>query len=141
MTTYWTRCTRRFARELKLAGEQVLEALFVHNQHDQIHTFDSDLQSGAPTAHRDECRGAPTIRSAAGGYATSVLAANNEAAFDQVGHYQDALGTAQYFFRNALVRRCHDRAQNFDGRLQPCNRIFASRAGPSVGSNHTHKTH
>ena len=141
MTTYWARCTRSFSCKFEFAGKQMLEALVVHDQHNQIYTFNSDLQSGAPAANRDECRGAPTFSRTASGHATSVLATNDEATFDQIWHHQDALRIAQHFFRNSFVRRRHDRVQNIHRLLQTVNCIFASRTGPRVGSNHAHKAH
>jgi hypothetical protein len=69
-----------------------------------------------------------------------VFAAKNEAALDQVWHYDDALRIAQYFFRNTFVRSSHDGLQNLNGRLQTRNRIFASRACQRIRSTQTHQT-
>jgi hypothetical protein len=44
----------------------------------------------------------------AGGYATSVLAPKNEAAFNKIWHYEDALCIAQDFFRDSFVRSRHN---------------------------------
>src|ERR1022692_1143003 len=66
---------RSFTREFKLAGKQMLQTLVVHNQHDQVHIFDTDLQSPTSTANGYERRRAPAIRCAARGDAASVLAA------------------------------------------------------------------
>jgi hypothetical protein len=47
VTAYWSGRNRSFTAACELAGEQMLETLLVHNQHDQIHAFDSNLQSPA----------------------------------------------------------------------------------------------
>src|SRR5579872_139654 len=116
----------------------MLKTLVVHDQHDQVHSFNPDLQSPASTADRDECGRAPTFRCTAGGDATSVLAANNESAFNQVWHHQDAFGTAQHFFRDPFVGRSHDGVQHVDRFLQAVNRVFPSRTCPCVSSNQTY---
>jgi hypothetical protein len=36
-------CNRSFTTQLKLAGEQVLETLVVHDQHNQVNAFYADL--------------------------------------------------------------------------------------------------
>src|SRR5271168_4085637 len=96
---------RSFTSQFELARQQMLETLLIHYEHDQIHTFDSDLQSPATTANRHEGRCAPAIGSTTRRNATAVLATKNESTLDQVGHHQNALCAAQHFFGNAFVRR------------------------------------
>jgi hypothetical protein len=43
VTAYGARCHRSFTGKLELGGKQMLQATVVHNQHDQIHAFDTDL--------------------------------------------------------------------------------------------------
>src|SRR5208282_231597 len=82
VSAYRARCHRSLTSHFELAGKQMLETTIVHNQHDQIHTFDSDLQSPASTAYRDKCGSAPALRRAARSHSASVLGAKDEAAFD-----------------------------------------------------------
>jgi len=77
VTSDWAGRYRAFAREFELAGKQMLKALIVHDQHDEVDAFDADLQSPASAADGDERGRAPAIRGAAGGYATAVLAADD----------------------------------------------------------------
>src|ERR1700732_13881 len=95
----------------------MLETLVVHDQHNQIHAFDSDLQSPTSAANGDERRCAPACIRTAGGDTTSMLAPKDEATFDQVWHYQDALCIAQRLLRDALVRSRHDGVQDIYGLL------------------------
>src|SRR6185295_12875715 len=101
----------------------MLEALLVHNQDDQVHAFDADLQSPASSANGHERRRAPAIGGTARGNAASVLAAKDKPALDQVGNHQNALRIAQYFFRNSFVRSSHDGVQNIDGVIQAFHRV------------------
>ena len=112
MTAHWACRTRGFTSEFELTGQQMLETLLIHDQHDQIHAFDSDLQSPATTANRHEGGRAPAVRCTTRGHSTAVLGAKNEAAFNQVRHHQDALCAAQHFFRDTFVRGRHNRAEN-----------------------------
>src|SRR5579872_2758630 len=127
---------RSFTGKLKLAGEQMLETLVIHDQHDQIHVFDSDLQSPASAANGDECGGAPAISSTASGHTASVLATKDEATLNQVGHDENALRVAQHFFRDAFIRRGHDCVNDKYGPLQAVYRVLAGRTGPGVCSDH-----
>src|SRR5208282_466579 len=95
----------------------MLQATVVHDQHNQVNVFDPDLQSPTAAANRGECGSAPAFRCAAGGHSTSVLGAKDEATFDQVGHYDDALCTVQHFFRDAFVGSRHYRLENIHGFL------------------------
>jgi hypothetical protein len=47
-----------------------------------------------------------------------MLAAKYESTLDQMRDHDHALGIGQHFFRNAFVRRVHDRTYNFNRRLQ-----------------------
>ena len=60
----------------------MLKALIVQDQHDQVDAFETDLESRAPAANRNECRRAPTSRRTACGKAASMFASKDEAAFD-----------------------------------------------------------
>src|SRR5579871_3171232 len=102
----------------------MLETLIVHDQHNQVHTFQADLKSSAATANCDECGCTPAFGRAAGSHSTSVFTTNDKPTFDQVGYDQDALCIVQYFFWNALVGRRHNGMNHIDRGLQPCHRIF-----------------
>src|SRR2546427_5185669 len=54
--------------QFELAGEQVLHAILVHDQHDQINRLAADLQSEASTFDSEECRSAPPFRRTATGW-------------------------------------------------------------------------
>src|SRR4029077_802107 len=99
------------------------------------HAFDSDLQSPTSAANGDERWRTPACTCTAGGDTTSMLATKDEATFDQVWHYQDALCIAQHLLRDALIRSRHDGVQDFDGRLQSSICIFTSRASPPKSPN------
>src|ERR1019366_6030133 len=94
-----------------------------------------------PPTNRDECGSAPAFRRAAGGHSTSVLGAKDEAAFDQVWHYDDALCTVQHFFRDTLVGSRHYRLENIHGFLHAIDRVFTRRACPREASNQADQTH
>src|ERR1700722_2341880 len=117
----------------------MLQATVVHDEHEEVDAFDADLQSPASAADGNECGSAPAFRRAAGGHATSVLAAKDEAALEQVRHHDDALGTAQDFFRNPFVGRRHDRLKNVYRFLQAIDGVFAIRTCERVGSHQAHQ--
>src|SRR5579863_2100034 len=139
VTAYRTRRYRSFTGEFELGRKQMLQATIVHDEHDQVHAFDADLQSPTASANGDECGRAPAFRRAARSHSAAVFATNDEAAFDQVWHYHDALRTAQHFLGDALVGRRHDRLQDFDRLLHTLDRVFTVRAGKRVRSNHAHQ--
>src|ERR1700730_4162272 len=99
----------------------MLEALIVHDQHDQINAFNSNLQSPTSPTNGDERGRAPAFSCAAAGHTTSMLAAKYEATLDQVWHYPDVFCIAHPLLRDPFVWSCHDGMQNFDGRLQARN--------------------
>src|SRR5438046_9669396 len=64
--------------QFELAGEQVLNAILVHDQHDQINSLAADLQPEASTFDSEECRSAPPLRCAATCYATAIARTHNK---------------------------------------------------------------
>src|SRR3989338_9020439 len=98
-----------FAGNLKLAGEQVLQALIIHDQHQQIHALDTGLQASAAAANGNECWSAPTAGRAASRNSFSMLTAKDETGFKQVWNYDHALGVFQHLFRYTAIRSSHDR--------------------------------
>src|SRR5580704_1339736 len=116
----------------------MLQAAIVHDEHDQVDAFDSNLQSPAAATDGDERGSAPAFSRAARSHSAAVFATNNESTFDQVGHYDDALSTVQDFLGDAFVGRGHDGLQNFHRLLQTVDRIFAIRTGECVASEHAH---
>src|SRR5258708_14506693 len=141
MTANWTGCDRSLAREFELARKQMLQTAVIHDQHDEIYIFDADLQSPASAAHRDEGGSAPAIRRAAGRDTAPVLTTEYEATFNQIWHYDNALGIAQNFFRDAFVRCGHDGVQNSHRPLHTINGVFACRTRKRVRPKHTHGAH
>src|ERR1700686_1915046 len=119
----------------------MLETLVVHDQHNQIHAFDSDLQSPTSATNGDERRCAPACIRTGGGHTPSMLATEDEATFDQVWHYEDALCIAQHFLRDALIWSRHDGVQDVTGRFKSRIFIFTSRAGPGTSSNQAYEAH
>src|SRR5207244_5604050 len=63
--------------QFELAGEQVLHAILVHDQHDQINRLAADLQSEASTFDSEECRSAPPFRRTATGHAAAIARTHN----------------------------------------------------------------
>jgi hypothetical protein len=96
----------------------MLKTLVIHNQHDQINAFYTNLQSPAASTHRDKCRSAPTLGGAAGRDTPTVLATDDEATLYQMGNYDDALCIAHhFFFWNAFVRGLHNGVEYVRGQL------------------------
>jgi hypothetical protein len=56
----------------------MLETVVVHDQHNQIHAFDADLQSPTSAANGHERRCAPAVRGTARSHSPSVFSAENE---------------------------------------------------------------
>src|SRR5437763_7143812 len=50
-----------FTAKRKLAREQLLETLVIHDEHNQVNTFEADLQSYIAATNRDECWRAPAV--------------------------------------------------------------------------------
>src|SRR5438552_841903 len=77
--------------EFELAGEQILHAIVVHDQHDEIYRLPTNLQPKAATFDREECRGTPTLGRTATGHTAAVTGAQNESTLQHGGHYGNAL--------------------------------------------------
>src|ERR1700733_4401670 len=115
---------------LKLAGEQMLKSMIVHNQHDQVNSFHANLQAPASSSNGDKRGSAPTIRCAACRDTATVFAANHESTLHQVWDHDDTLRAAQHFFGDALIRSLDDGVEYVGRQLQTINRVLAARAGP-----------
>src|SRR5205823_10816024 len=74
---------RSLATDLELIGHEMVHALFVHDQHHQVHAFHADLQAPASAGDGEECGRAPASSGAAGGHAASMLAAEYKASLYQ----------------------------------------------------------
>src|SRR6185437_11933486 len=140
MTPHRSGRGRTFTAKLELAGQQVLQTLVVHHQHDQVHAFGADLKSPTASTHGDECRGAPAVCGAATGDAAAVLTAENETGLDQVRDHDNAFGIVEDFLRYALVGRVHDLFENIPGILQALYRIFFGGC-ESHGTQHDQTEH
>src|SRR5437899_3515629 len=98
--------------EFELAGEQVLYAILVHDQHDQINSLAADLQSEASTFDSEECRSAPPLRCAATCYATAIARTHNKSTLQHGRHHRHTFRRAQDFLWNTLIRRRLNLIQN-----------------------------
>src|SRR5437588_9536814 len=99
---------RCVSSNLEFARQQVLHTFLILNNHDQVDTFQADLQSRAPAANGEKRRCAPAIRSSASCYTFAVLASEDEATFNHVWYYGHALCVLQYLLWDSLVGRVHD---------------------------------
>src|SRR2546425_42958 len=72
--------------QFELAGEQVLHAILVHDQHDQINRLAADLQSEASTFDSEECRSAPPFRRTATGHAAAIARTHNKSTLQHGWH-------------------------------------------------------
>ena len=78
-----------------------MHPFFILNDHDQVHSFHTDLQSPVSARNSNERRRAPAVRGAAGGYAFPSFTSEDKPAFDHVRHNGYALCVLQHF-RNPL---------------------------------------
>src|SRR5580658_2118853 len=69
--------------EFELAGEQVIHAVLVHDQHDDVGRLAADLQAETTAADNEESRRAPAFWSAATGNAFAIAAAEHESSIEQ----------------------------------------------------------
>src|SRR5580698_4722789 len=141
MTADWACCHGSFTGEFELGRKQMLQTTVVHDEHDQVHAFNADLQSPAATTDGNECGSAPAFRRAAGSHSSAVFAANDEAAFKQIWHYDDASRAVQHILGDAFVGRHHNRLQNVHGPLHAVDRVFPVRSGEGVRADHAHHAH
>ena len=74
--------------QFELAGEQVLHAILVHDQHDQINSLAADLQSEASTFDSEECRSAPPFRRTATGHAAAIARTHNKSTLQHGWHHR-----------------------------------------------------
>src|SRR6185312_8988531 len=107
------------------------------DQHDQIHAFDSNLQTPATSAHRNERWSAPSGGSAAGGDSSSMLGAKDKTAFDQVWYDDHAFSVVQHFLRYAVVGSGHERCKNVGRKFQTLHSILTGCTCPGVTSQET----
>src|SRR5439155_26788609 len=104
--------------QFELAGEQVLHAILVHDQHDQINRLAADLQSEASTFDSEECRSAPPFRRTATGHAAAIARTHNKSTLQHGWHHRHTFRPAQYFLWNTLIRRLLNLIQNVRRDLQ-----------------------
>src|SRR5271157_303063 len=122
-------CRRCLAAEFKLAGEQPLHTLVIHEQHDKIDGLAASLEAKIASTDRNECWRTPSMGRAAGNHTASMLSADDEYALPHAWHHSDALSAIQHFFRDALVRRHHDLMQHDASILQACGAVLQSGSG------------
>ena len=85
-----------------------MHSFFILNDHDQVHSFDADLQSPVSAGNGDERGRTPAIRCTAGGDAFASFSAEDKTALDHVRHNSDALGVLQHFLGDSLIRHSHN---------------------------------
>src|ERR1700722_13455745 len=105
MTPPRTRRHGRVRAQGKLARQQVLHAILIHDQHDQVDGLPANLESEAAPADGEERGRAPALRSAATGDAAAVFCAYDKSALQHRRHYGDALRLAENLGRNSSIRR------------------------------------
>ena len=141
VTSNWAGCNRSFPREFELARKKMLQAAVVHDQHDQVNAFDTDLQTPTAATNRDKRGSTPPGWRAAGGDASAVLTTNDKSALDEAWHDDHAICTAQHFFRDPLVGSRHDRVKNFHRVLKAICGVFPGRTSKGVSARHTRQAH
>ena len=115
--------------EFELAGEQVIHAILVHDQHDEIGGLGADLQAETATADSEEGGCAPAFFSAATGNAFAITAADDEACVEQGRNHGHTFGRTEYFFGDTLVRGGLDFVEHGAGGLDASGSL-----GVGVGS-------
>ena len=101
-------CYGSICSNLEFARKQLLHAFFVLDDHDQIDALESDLQAPATAREAKKRWCTPPLGGSAGCYASSMSSTNDEAALDHVRYDGDASCMFQDFFRDPVIRRCHD---------------------------------
>src|SRR5262252_5237381 len=99
-----TRSRAGIPPQFELAGEQVLHAVVIHDEHDQVDRFAADLQAETASLDREESGCAPALWRPATRDTLAVASTEYETAFEQARDYRDTLRRAQHFFRHTLVR-------------------------------------
>src|SRR5215475_13992945 len=98
-------CYRGIGAKLELAGEQILQAILVHNQHNQIDSLTADLEAKATAAGENERRGTPSRGSPATGHAPAVAGSHDESSLQERWHDGDALRGRYNLLGNPCIRR------------------------------------
>src|SRR5580698_1120450 len=143
MTANRACCRRSVAAQLKVAVDEVLHAVFVLDDHDQVNAFDADLQSPASAGDGKECWRAPAVFSAAGCDAAAIFRAEDKAALEQVGDDGYAARMLEDFLGNASVGSRHDFMQDASGAIEPVVGCLAirSRPGHAGQAENCHECH
>jgi hypothetical protein len=120
---------------VEITREQFLHPFFILNDHDQVHSFYTDLQSTVSARNGNERGRTPAIRWAASGYAFAPFTSEDKAASNHVWYNRHALRVLQHFFRDSLVRHPHNFVYHGGGVFQSFGGIFPRRPAPEYGSN------
>jgi len=86
----------------------VLHTAVIHNQHDKVDRFSTELQSPTPPRNGDRSRRAPTGTGAAGRDALAVTGSDNETTLNHRRHNRHAFRLFKNLLWNAFVGRTHD---------------------------------
>jgi hypothetical protein len=100
------------ATELELVVEEVLEAIMIHRDQDEVCRLTADLEAEAGPGQLDEGGCAPAVAGAAGDDALAVLSAEHEGSLFVAGDDGDAGGSASDVVRNATIRSVHEFVEN-----------------------------
>src|SRR5262249_43153644 len=71
-------CHRSVRPQLKLAREQMLHPIVIHDEHHQVYGLPPDLESEAASLHHEECRRTPSLRGPAAREPAPILPPKNE---------------------------------------------------------------
>src|SRR6202008_2090099 len=75
-------CSHRgVCSQRELARQQMLHAIVIHDQHDQVDGLGADLKSEAASRHHEKCRRAPPLRRPATGQTPPVLGSHDNPPF------------------------------------------------------------
>src|ERR1700674_3507712 len=91
--------------KLELAGEKLVHAVILHDEHAQIDRLAADLQPEAPALNTEERRRTPPFGGTAAGDAAAIVGTDHESTLQHRRHHGHTFGRAQYLRGNALVRR------------------------------------
>src|SRR5581483_6643362 len=81
MTAYGPGSDAGIRSQFELAVQEVMHAVLVHDQHDQVHGLAADLEAEAATLDGEKCRRTPALRSAAACHPLAITRTHDETTF------------------------------------------------------------
>ncbi len=124
----------RIAADLELRIQQLVHAVVIHDQHDQVGCLTTDLRAPVAAGCDEERRRAPAVAGATSRYAASVFGTKNESALEHRWNYGNALRVVEHFLRDSCVRRGHELMHHFAGLIQASNSfvVVFGRVGSGI---------